>query len=63
MVNGTCSHVEGGETNSGSSVADCVHTAIFQNIRENRVPSNANRIQGRVHTHTDLRSTSTKKNR
>ena len=23
--------------NSGSSVADCVHTAIFQNIRENRV--------------------------
>ena len=27
-----------GETNSGSSVADCVHTAIFQNIRENRVP-------------------------
>ena len=27
-----------GETNSGSSVADCVHTAIFQNIRENCVP-------------------------
>ena len=54
-----------GETNSGSSVADCVHAAIFQNIHENRVPvaSNANRIQGRVHTHTDLRSTSTKKNR
>ena len=24
--------------NSGSSVADCVHTAIFQNIRENRIP-------------------------
>ena len=38
-------------TNSGSSVADCVHTAIFQNIRENRVPSTANRIQGEVHTH------------
>ena len=33
-------------TNSGSSVADCVHTTIFQNIRENRVLSNANRIQG-----------------
>ena len=29
-------------TNSGSSVADCIHTAIFQNIRENRVPSTAN---------------------
>ena len=27
-----------GETNSGSSVVDCVHTAIFQNIRENRIP-------------------------
>ena len=27
------------------------------------VASNANRIQGRVRTHTDLRSTSTKKNR
>ena len=26
-----------GETNSGLSVADCVHTAIFQNIRKNRV--------------------------
>ena len=55
--------VEGGETNSGSSVADCIHTAIFQNIHENRIPSNVNRIQGRVYTHTDLRSTSTKKNR
>ena len=36
---------------SGSSVADCIHAAIFQNIRENRVPSIANRIQGEVHTH------------
>ena len=27
-----------GEINAGSSVADCVHTAILQNIRENRVP-------------------------
>ena len=39
-----------GETNSGSSVADCVHTAIFQNIRKNRVTSNVNQIQGKVHT-------------
>ena len=48
-----------GETNSGSSVADCIHTAIFQNtLRKLRtVASNANRIQGRVHTHADLRST------
>ena len=37
--------------NSGSSVADCVHTAIFQNIRENHVPCNANQIQGEVPTH------------
>ena len=37
-------------TNSGSSVADCVPTAIFQNIRENRVPCNANQIQGEVPT-------------
>ena len=29
-----------GSKNSGSSVADCVHTAIFQNIHENRVPFN-----------------------
>ena len=47
-------------TNSGSSVADCVHTAIFQNIRENRVPSTANRIQGEVHTHV-IRSASAAK--
>ena len=39
-----------GETNSGSSVADCIHTAIFQNIRENRTPCNANQIQGEVPT-------------
>ena len=38
------------KVNSGSSVADCVHTAIFQNIRENCVPSNANRIQGEAPT-------------
>ena len=36
------------KVNSGSSVADCVHTAIFQNIRENRVPYHANQIQGEV---------------
>ena len=41
--------MEGG-TNSGSSVADCIHTVIFQNIRENRVPSNANQIQGEAPT-------------
>ena len=38
------------ETNPGSSVADCIHTAIFQNIRENRAPYNANQIQGEVLT-------------
>ena len=43
------------KTNSGSSVADCVHTAIFQNIRENHVPCNANRIQGEApHRISDL---------
>ena len=41
--------MEGG-TNSGSSGADCVHTAIFQNIRENHAPCNANQIQGEVLT-------------
>ena len=40
-----------GETNSsGSSVADCIHTAIFQNIRKNRAPYHANQIQGEVPT-------------
>ena len=38
------------KVNSGSSVADCIHTAIFQNIREERVPCNANQIQGEVPT-------------
>ena len=38
------------KVNSGSSVADCIHTAIFQNIRKNRVPSNVNRIQGEAPT-------------
>ena len=37
-------------TNPGSSVADCVHTAIFQNIRENCAPYHANQIQGEVPT-------------
>ena len=32
------------QENSGLSVADCGHTAIFQNIRENHVPSTVNRI-------------------
>ena len=45
-------------TNPGSSVADCVHTVIFQNIHENRAPYNANQIQGEV-PHMDLRSAST----
>ena len=37
-------------TNPGSSVADCVHTAIFQNIHENRALYHANQIQGEVPT-------------
>ena len=37
-------------TNPGSSVADCLHTAIFQNILENRAPYNAKPIQGEVLT-------------
>ena len=37
-------------TNPGSSVADCVHTAIFQNIYENRAPYNVKQIQGEVPT-------------
>ena len=50
---------------SGSSVADCAHTAIFQKIRENRVwyhtvASTANQIQGEVQIHV-VRSTSTRK--
>ena len=50
--------VEGGEENSGSSVADCIHTAIFQNIRENRVPHHAMRTESREKsTRTDLRFT------
>ena len=54
--------MQGGETNSGSSVADCVHTVIFQNIRENRVPYRAMRTESREKsTHTDLRSASTTK--
>ena len=44
------SHGRKAETNSGSSVADCAHTAIFQNIHENCVPCNANQIQGEVPT-------------
>ena len=40
----------GRRNNSGLSVADYVHTAIFQNIPENHVPSNANRIQGEAPT-------------
>ena len=49
------------EQNHGSSVADCVHTAIFQNIRGNRTPYHANQIQGDVPHASDLRSTSTTK--
>ena len=53
--------MEGG-TNSGLSVADCIHTAIFQNIRENRAPCNANQIQGEVPTWiSDLHRSTRKK--
>ena len=48
-------------TSPGSSVADCVHTAIFQNICKNRVPYHANQIQGGVPYVLDLRSASTTK--
>ena len=50
--------VEGG-TNPGSSVADCVQTVIFQNIRGIRTPYHVNRETnpgGVPHT-LDLRST------
>ena len=54
--------MEGRETNSGSSVAGCIHAAIFQNIRENRVPYSAMRTESREKsTHTDLRSAATTK--
>ena len=50
--------MDGGEVNSGSSVADCIHTAIFQNIHENRMPYHAMRTESREKfTRTDLRST------
>ena len=55
-----------GRRNSGSSVADCVHTAIFQNIRENRAPRTEMRtkIQGEVPTGiSDLHASTTKRNR
>ena len=42
------------EQNPGSSLADCVHTAIFQNIRENRTPCHANQIQGGAPHASDL---------
>ena len=48
-------------TNPGLSVADCVHTAIFQNIRGNRAPYHANQIQGSGPYTSDLRSASTTK--
>ena len=48
-------------TNPGLSVADCIHTAIFQNIRENRAPYHANQIQGSVPYTLDLRSAPTTK--
>ena len=35
-------------TSPGSSVADCIHTAIFQNICEIRAPYHADQIQGGV---------------
>ena len=48
-------------TSPGSSVADCVHAAIFQNIHEIHTPYHANQIQGDVPHASDLRSTSTTK--
>ena len=55
---------ERNKSNPGSSVADWVHTAIFQNIRENRVPCNANQIQGEVPTQiSDLHQQQQKGNR
>ena len=45
------------KTNSGSSVADCAHTAIFQNIRENRVPQRLLQTKSReksTYTSSDL---------
>ena len=50
LVENVMSHGRRAETNSGSSAADCVNTAIFQNIRENHIPCNANQIQGEVPT-------------
>ena len=55
-----------GRRNSGSSVADRAHTAIFQNIRENCVPRpcNVNQIQGVVPTRiSDLHLQQQKANR
>ena len=40
LVENLMSRGRRGNKNSGSSAADCIHTAIFQNIRENRVPFN-----------------------
>ena len=54
--------VEGGRKKKpGSSVADCIHTAIFKNICEIRAPYHANQIQGDVPHVSDLRSASTTK--
>ena len=58
VVENLMSHGRRG-TNPGSSVADCVHTAIFQNIHRNRAPYHANQIQGSVPYTSDLRSAST----
>ena len=49
--------VEEEEQNPGLSVADCVHTVIFQNICGNRALYDANQIQGGVPHALDLRST------
>ena len=48
--------MEGEEQNPGSSVADCIHTAIFQNICGIRVPYHANREPNPGRCSTCIRS-------
>ena len=53
-----------GRRNKFWIVSSRLHTAIFQNIRENRIPCNANQIQGEVPTRiSDLHLQQQKGNR
>ena len=52
--------MEGG-TNSGSSVADCIHTVNFQNICKICASYHANQMQGGAPHELDLRFTTTTK--